>query len=1447
MIEKIIQYSVRNKLVVGLLMLAWVAWGTWSLSELSIDAVPDITDNQVRVLTTAPTLATQEVEQFITYPVELAMANMPGVKEMRSVSKMGLSIVTIIFEDNMGTYRPRQLVSEQLEVARNEIPSEFGSPSIAPTTTGLGEIYQYTLVVDEEYKDVYGTAELRTIQDWIVRRQLSGVPGVVEINSVGGHVKQYEVAINPEQLRSMNLTLNDVMSALERNNRNTGGSYVEKGPEALFIRGEGLVQSLEDIEDIVVKTQNKIPVLIRDIADVGYGSAVRFGAMTRNGEGEVVGGQALMLKGENSDKVIENVKERIEEVQASLPEGVRIEPFLDRTKLINKTTSTVTENLLLGALIVIFFLVLLLGNLRSGLIVASVIPLALLFAIGLMKLFGISANLMSLGALDFGIIIDGAVIIVEFTSYLITSKKGDFSGTRKNQVQHKIDELAIESGSRMMSSAFFGQLIILIVFVPILTLTGVEGKMFQPMAYTFSFAMLGAILLCFTYVPAASALFLKPDGKGDLAFSKKTMVFLTYRLYRPTILAALRYKGLVIGGSVVLLGVSLILFSRMGGEFIPQLDEGDLAVHPITKPGTSLNRVIENNTKMEAMLLEEFPEVTEVVSRTGTGEIPTDPMSLEMSDMFIILKEKDEWGSADTKKELIEKIRATLTTLPGIEFAFSQPIEMRFNELMTGIREDIAVKIYGDDLDQLMDLGAQARDLISELPGASDINLEQVTGLPQLKVKYDRQKMARYGVDVETVNRLIQSAYAGGQAGVIYEGERRFDLVVRLAEPYVSDLESIRNLYTVAYDGDQIPLEELADIRYEDGPAQISRDNTRRRIVIGVNAGSQDVQTLVGEIQQTLESRLDLPSGYNITYGGQFENLERAQKRLLFAVPLALGLIFVLLYFSLKSAKQALLVFSAIPLATIGGVFSLWLRGLPFSISAGVGFIVLFGIAVLNGIILISFFNELKQAGISNVNRQILMGTRQRLRPVLLTAATDMFGFLPMAISTAAGAEVQRPLATVVIGGLITATLLTLVVLPVLYSLIEERTLRFRPSAAIVGMLMIFGLGTPALAQQSNSTLQLTQQEAIDMAYERSPKLDAAQLETDRLSQLSNIVLNLPPTQISYSQEEAGGNSVGVRSFGVQQSLDFPLTYLRERQAGKARTELAQNRYRLTRTEIQRRVSRTWQEWRYRVELVALYSELAITFKDFQKTANLRFELGEIDRLELLSAQSVYEEAIANLEEAKDDAVIAEEMLKNILVTDSNLEVPDDDYQPISRAEKFRFTVSDHPILQSQESEIDVRRKETAVQRSEFLPDLFAGYKWQNIDGMDGFYAWEVGIRIPLWFRPQAQRVRAGKISEKIAEANYRSIELELNSRISEALQNTKKWERQYQLNREQRDQVARELRTAATKRYENGDIDYPTFTRYIEQAVQIDENYLNALLKLNQAIIDLQFYLESE
>ncbi len=1038
MINRIITYSVRNKLIIALFTLALIGWGAYSLTQVSVDAVPDITDNQVRVITTAPNLATQEVEQFITYPVELAMANLPGVKEMRSVSKLGLSIVTIVFEEDMGTYLPRQLVSEKLKEAEAQIPGHMGTPKMAPITTGLGEIYQYILEVEPEFEDQYDAMELRSIQDWIVRRQLSGIQGVVEINSWGGFLKQYEVAVDPEKLRSMNITLAEVYQALESNNENTGGSYIEKGSETFFIRGQGQVRTLKDIRSVIVKTEARIPVTIGDVAEVGFGHAVRYGAITANGEGEKVGGQLLMLKGENTVQVIERIKDRISQVQQTLPEGVTIQPFLDRTELIDQTTATVVENLTLGGLIVIFVLVLLIGNIRSGLIVASVIPLSMLFALGMMNLFDVSANLMSLGAIDFGIIIDGAVIIVEFTLFQLTTKSGVLSGISGSKRQDKLDELTISSSSRMMRSAIFGQIIILIVFIPILSLTGIEGKMFTPMALTFGFAMLGAMILCLTYVPMVSSIFLNEGVKTENGISQRIMNFF-HRLYEPAIRFALRRKGIVIGSALFLFGAALVLFLRMGGEFIPQLDEGDFALHPLVKPGTSLSQTVETNTRLERILMEEFPdEVKQVVSRIGTGEVPNDPMSMEMSDLIVVLHEKDRWTKADSKEELAKQMRGAMSAVPGVNFAFSQPIEMRFNELMTGVRSDVAIKIYGDDLDLLFDKANEAASIIANISGATDINVEQITGLPQMVVEYDRGKMAQYGLTIDRVNNTIQTAFSGGKAGVVFEGERRFDLAVRLQEPFRKDIEHLRSLYISLPNGEQVPLQQVANIEYQEGPAQISRDDTRRRIVIGVNVRDRDVESLVGEISQTLDSDLTLPAGYYVTYGGAFENLQRAKDRLSIAVPLALGLIFLLLFFTFNSIKQSLLVFTAIPLAAIGGVFALWIRDIPFSISAGVGFIALFGIAVLNGIILISFFNQLKEDGVGDIDQRILQGTRQRLRPVLLTAFTDALGFLPMALSASAGAEVQRPLATVVIGGLISATMLTLVVLPVLYRIFDE-------------------------------------------------------------------------------------------------------------------------------------------------------------------------------------------------------------------------------------------------------------------------------------------------------------------------------------------------------------------------------------------------------------------------
>ena len=1060
MIDKIIAFSVRNKFIIGLLTLVLIGAGIWSMTKVPIDAVPDITNNQVQVITQAPNLGTEDIEQFVTYPVEVAMANLPGVTEIRSVSRFGLSVVTIVFEDDMGTYLPRQLVSEKLQAVEEEIPEGFGDPSMGPISTGLGEIYQYTLQVDEAYEDQYSATDLRTMQDWIVRRQMAMVPGVVEVNAFGGKIKQYEVAVDPDELKAIDLTITDVFVALQRNNQNTGGAYIEKNHYANFIRGEGLVRSLDDLRDIVVKTVDGVPIRIKDIAKVQFGNAVRYGAFTKDGKGEAVGGMILMLKGANSNEVIEEVKERVAQIQESLPDGVTIEPFLDRSELIAETTGTVTGNLLEGALIVIFVLVFLLGNWRGGLIVASTIPLSLLFAFILMYAFDVWANLMSLGAIDFGIIVDGAVIIVEGTVFFLVHKMGI---GKARFTQQERDQTTIKASSKMMNSAFFGQLIILIVFLPILFLEGVEGKMFQPMALTFMFAMIGAMILCLTYVPMISALFIRVKPQEKKSWGDRIVIWLEQK-YERALGGTLQKAGLVIGSAVMLLVLAVITFTRMGGEFIPQLDEGDIAFHIILKPGSSLSESIETSSKIEKIILEEFPEVEHAMTRFGVADVPTDPMPMDIGDCFVILKPQDEWVSAETKEELIIKIKEAVSIVPGVNYEFTQPIEMRFNELLTGVREDIAVKLYGEDLQVLADKAEEMGQIISTVEGVGDMRVEATSGLPQMTVKYDRADLAQYGLNISGVNQVIQSAFAGGKAGVIFEGEKRFDLVVRLDSAHRSNIDDLKNLFVNTPTGAQIPLNEVADISYEPGPMQISRDNTNRRTYVGVNVRGRDVKSLVEEIQQKLNAQLDLPAGYYIRYGGAFENLERATNRLQIVVPLALALIFILIFFALRSFKQSVMIYMAIPLAAIGGVFALWLRDMPFSISAGVGFIVLFGVAVLNGLVLISGWNELKEEGEMDLNKRIRDGARRRVRPILLTALTDILGFLPMAISVSAGAEVQRPLATVVIGGMITSTLLTLFVLPILYRWTEKRSLK--PSGAGIATVVVI-LGFTVFAPTS--------------------------------------------------------------------------------------------------------------------------------------------------------------------------------------------------------------------------------------------------------------------------------------------------------------------------------------------------------------------------------------------
>ena len=1057
MFQKLITYSIRHKLVIGVLSIALAIWGVWSLVHLPFDSTPDITDNQVQVITQAPSLGAQEVEQYVTTPVEMALANIPRIQERRSISRSGLSVITLVFDDAADIYWARSQVSQVVEQLEKELPKNTET-EMGPIATGLGEIYHYTIRAKEGYEHQYSLTQLRSMQDWIVRKQLSGTPGVAEVSGWGGYVKQYEVAINTDQLNASGVSVSEVFEALQRNNANTGGSYIEQNSNQYYIRGIGVVKNLEDVANITVKTVDGIPVKVGDVAKVQLGHATRFGAVTRNGEGEVVAGIAIMLKGENFQEVIKNVKERINQIQKSLPEGVVIEPFIDRTNLVDRVEGTIARNLIEGGLIVIFVLVIFLGNWRAGLVVASVIPLSMLFAFGMMKTFGIDGNLMSLGAIDFGMIVDSAVIIVEAVvthintghfsqpevraAYLAQCQNGG-AATPFALTQKQMDEEVHFSASRIRQSAAFGEIIIMIVYIPLMTLVGIEGKMFRPMALTVFFAILGAFILSLTYVPMASSLMLNRKVHTRKTFSDRVIEKLQ-AWYRPVLDWVLARNKDVITGAVALFCVSVVGFKYLGGEFIPSLEEGDFAVEMSMSQGTSLSQMVESCTKAEKLLKKEYPEIKQVVSRIGSAEIPTDPMPVERADIMIALKPKAEWTSAKTTPELMEKMEETLSAIPGLEAEISQPIQMRNNELLTGIKQDVAIKIFGEDLDVLTQQAGKVKKMIEDVPGVSGIFVEEVAGLPQIQVKYNHEKMAAYGVSVDDISEILETTFAGAVAGSLYEGDKKFDIVLRM-DPSQRNVETLEQLSIPLKDGTNIPLSQVADIDYSPAPAQVSHEDGARRIYVGFNVKGRDVQSTVEDIQEILDEKLKLPDGYYYNYGGEFENLQSATNRLMVVIPIALVIILLLLYATVKNVRESLFVFSAIPLAAIGGVWALWLRGMPFSISAGVGFIALFGVAVLNGIVLIGQMNQMQREektadklsasiGVTElIHHRIIESCMVRLRPVLMTALVASMGFLPMALSQGDGAEVQRPLATVVIGGLITSTLLTLLVLPAIY------------------------------------------------------------------------------------------------------------------------------------------------------------------------------------------------------------------------------------------------------------------------------------------------------------------------------------------------------------------------------------------------------------------------------
>jgi cobalt-zinc-cadmium resistance protein CzcA len=1427
MINKIISFSIKNKALIGLMTLGLIIGGIFSISKVPLDAMPDITNNQVLVITTAPNLGTEDIEQFVTYQVELAVANLPDVTEIRSISRFGLSVVTIVFKERAGTYLPRQLVSEALAEVKQKIPEGFGEPFIAPISTGLGEIYQYTLEVHPDFDTIYDDMELRTIQDWIVKRQMAMVSGVVEVNSFGGRGKQYEVSINPDKLRSMGLTISDVFNALEENNQNTGGAYIEKNFQANFIRGEGLMRSLDDIKNTLVANIDGQPIFIRDVAEVNYGSFVRYGAFTKNGKGEAVGGIVMMLKGENSNDVIKAVKERITLIQKSLPEGVVIKPFLDRSKLIKSTTSTVAENLSLGALIVIFVLVIFLGNLRGGLIVASTIPLALLFAFIMMNIFGVWANLMSLGALDFGILVDGAVIIVE--SMIFYLHKKNLIGTKLDQ--SKRNEIAYSSASKMMNSAFFGQLIILIVFIPVLALQGVEGKMFIPMAMTFGFAVLGVVVLCLTYIPMMASLFLQPPKTDKKSWGDK-LIGLLEKIYSPMIDWALKRSRIVIAIAVALLISGGFLFTRMGAEFIPKLDEGDFAFQAFLKPGTSLTEVIKTSTRLEQIVLENFPdEIESVQSRIGVADLPMDPMPIDIADIFVILNPQEEWTKADSKEELIDKVKEKVSVLAGINFEFTQPIEMRFNELLTGIREDVAVKLYGDDLEMLADKAEEISGLISGIDGVAGLKAEATRGLPQITVNYNRNKLGLYNLTIKDLNTIIESAFSGGVAGSIYEGERMFDLVVRLDEEHRTSIDDIRNLFVNLPDGNQIPLKEVAEISYQQGPMQISRDNTNRRTYVGINVEGRDVKSLVEEIQRTLDEKLVLPTGYYIRYGGAFENLERASKRLSLVVPLALALIFMLVFFAIKSLKQTLMIYVAIPFAAVGGVFSLFFRDMPFSISAGVGFIVLFGVAVLNGLVLISGFNELKEEGKLQINEIIKKGSIRRIRPILLTASTDILGFLPMAISTSAGAEVQRPLATVVIGGMLTSTLLTLIVLPILYKFVEsEKNDRRLPRIGKVGLpaifiITLFIFSGRVEAQDSPITLQ----QAIERAYEKYPSIKAASLEVDKQKALKATAYELGTTSIYTGKEEVSNNSLGIQNkIGIEQSNIDVFGIFAKSNLYNAKNQQAMSGMNLAEYELARDVSLAWYNAVFAKKQWLLFKQLDTLYAAFQKAAELRYKTQATSKIEYLSAAAKYKELQVNIKKAESRYLATLQLLNQYLLYPKAVDVN------IQNLEGHVFNNSSEsdsldgsPLLNYYSTGVDVAELAWKAEKSNILPKFSLGYKVQAVDGNSGFYGWEAGISVPLVFFSQSGKNKASKIDFQIVGQQYEQAQLELSAVYNQQISRLNALSQVIDYYQTEALPLADEQIEASKLAYRLGNIDYIQFIQNVEAAIDTKQGFL--------------------
>lgn len=1435
MLNRIIHFSIKHKLIIGLLTLALVVWGVWSAGKLPVDAVPDITNNQVQIITLTPTLAAQETEQLVTYPIEQSLANLPDLEEMRSISRFGLSVITVVFHDDVDIYFARQLINEKLKEAEEKIPKGLGTPELAPVSTGLGEIYQYVIHPKKGAENKYSAMDLRTMQDWIVARQLYGTAGVAEVNSFGGLLKQYEVAVNPGRLKSMNVTIAEIFTALQKNNENTGGAYIDKKPNAYFIRGVGLISSMKDIESIVVKKVNNIPVLIRDVAEVKFGNAVRYGSVTYNGEKEVVGGIVMMLKGNNSAAVVERVKDKMEIIKKALPSDIEVEAYLDRTSLVNRSVNTVKTNLIEGAIIVLLVLVLFLGNFRAGLIVASAIPLSMLFALGMMNVFGVSANLMSLGAIDFGLIVDGAVIIVEATLHYLAIKH---IGNRLNQQQ--MDDAVETSARKMMSSAAFGQIIILIVYLPILSLQGIEGKMFRPMAQTVGFAILGALILSLTYIPMMSALFLSKKAAHKRNISDKLMDFFQ-RLYAPLIRWAIKMKYAVVSFAVGLLAITIFLFGRMGGEFIPQLQEGDYAFHCILPQGTSLTQSVE--TSMQASrIIKSFPEVEMVVGKTGSAEVPTDPMPPEATDLIIKLKPKSQWTTTHDYNELAVMMMEKLEVIPGVFFEASQPIQMRFNELMTGVRQDVAIKIFGENIDTLAALAPRVARIVQSVDGATEPQVERTTGLPQITIQYDRARIAGYGLNIEDINHTISTAFAGETAGVVFENERKFDLVVRLDSTSRTSIDDVSNLFVATPDGSQIPLSQVATVSFKEGPAQISREEGKRRIVVGFNVKGRDVASVVNEIQDKLVAAKILPVGYYYTYGGTFENLQQASARLKIAVPVALALIFLLLYFTFKSMKEALLIYTAIPMSAIGGVFALLIRGMPFSISAGVGFIALFGVAVLNGIVLISTFNQLEKDGMKDVIQRVLEGTKIRLRPVLMTASVAALGFIPMAVSTGAGAEVQKPLATVVIGGLISATFLTLVVLPLLYIIFStKRKPKMKPIAVSILLMGMIGLSNSSHAQPQVKRLSIA--EVTNMAgnnlqfgiNKEQINKGTAQIQTGTI---------FPKTGFFAENEDLRpSDKTGILKVGVSQSISWPGLNIAQKNLYREQLKYYELNAGAIDVQLRRDIRSVYYQLWYLQDKQRLFIRLDSIYRSLAAAAILKVKTGDSPGLDSISANVRMREVQAELQQTNEEIQIGQESLKQLLNT-SELVLPV--MLPLEKIAIPGTQDSIHPALALQSQNINIADAATGVARNENKPEFSGRFFTQRLWGAsDPFTGFSVTASFPLFgSKAYKSKVKVAEAERSVQQKQFEYQSQVFNMQRSQMLQEVEKNRSMLLFYESAGLRQAEEIIKAASLAYRAGEISFAELSQFLAQAIDIHKNYLENLNLYNQSVIDYNYYI---